>query len=43
VPVAIATVAVCLWMYRFDLQLATPKPPLADQTGGPTDAPTKPD
>lgn len=43
VPVAIATVALCLWMYRYDLQLATPKPTPADQTGGPIDAPTKPD
>lgn len=43
VPVAIATVLTCLWMYRVDLQLASPKPTPADnKTGGATDAPTKP-
>ena len=42
VPVALATVAVCLWMYRVDLQLMPPKLKPADQTGGATDAPPKP-
>jgi len=42
VPVALATIAVCLWMYRVDLQLMPPKPTPADQTGGITDAPPKP-
>jgi prepilin peptidase CpaA len=42
VPVALATVVTCLWMYRVDLQLASRKPTPADQSGGTTDAPPKP-
>ena len=42
VPVALATLFVCLWGYRFDLQLATPKPKPVDPTGGTADVPPKP-
>ncbi len=42
VPVALATIFVCLWGYRFDLQLATPKPKPVNQTGGTADAPPQP-
>ena len=42
-PIAVSLTLICLWLYRFDLQLAQPKPPTpATGTNGSPDGPPAP-